>query len=188
MRKEQVRALARSAGLGVADKPDSVEICFVPDGDHAGLIRQRRPERATAGNFVDSAGTVLGEHDGIERFTIGQRKGLGFAAGSRRYVLKIVPESNDVILGDREALLAPGLRASGVNWLADPPDGPTECLAKIRYRHTPVPAVVTPLDDGQARVAFAEPQSAVTPGQAVVFYDDTRVLGGGWIEEASRAP
>jgi tRNA-specific 2-thiouridylase len=187
-RKEEVRVLARTAGLGVADKPDSVEICFVPDGDHAGLIRQRRPERATAGKFVDTAGAVLGEHDGIERFTIGQRKGLGIAAASRRYVLKIVPEANEVVLGDREELLTSGLRASAVNWLDEPPMGELRCLAKIRYRHAPAPAVVTPTSDGGVRVLFAQPQSAVTPGQAVVFYDGTRVLGGGWIEEALSEP
>ncbi len=98
-RKDEVRALAREAGLGVADKPDSVEICFVPDGDHAGLIRQRRPGQSTAGAIVDTSGEVLGEHDGIERFTVGQRKGLGFAAGERRYVLRIVPSANEVVLG-----------------------------------------------------------------------------------------
>jgi tRNA-specific 2-thiouridylase len=182
-RKDQVRALARQAGLGVADKPDSVEICFVPDGDHAGLIRQRRPDRATAGKFVSASGAVLGEHDGIERFTIGQRKGLGVASGSRRYVLKIVPVANEVVLGDREDLAASGLRASGVNWLIDAPTQPFPCLAKIRYRHAAAAAVVTPMSDGRAQVAFAEPQSAVTPGQAVVFYDGERVLGGGWIDE-----
>jgi tRNA-specific 2-thiouridylase len=187
-RKDEVRALARSARLGVADKPDSVEICFVPDGDHAGLIRQRRPERATAGKFVDIAGTVLGEHDGIERFTIGQRKGLGIAAASRRYVLKIVPGANEVVLGDRKELLTPGLRASGVNWLEEPPTGELRCLVKIRYRHAPAPGVVVPMSDGGVWVMFAEPQSAVTPGQAVVFYDGTRVLGGGWIEQALAKP
>jgi tRNA-specific 2-thiouridylase len=183
-RKEEVRNLARRAGLGVADKPDSVEICFVPDGDHAGLIRRRRPEAGTAGKFVDASGAVLGQHDGIERFTIGQRKGLGIAAGSRRYVLKIVPEANEVVLGDREALLSSGLRAARVNWLAEPPAGALRCLAKIRYRHTPAAATVTPVSREEVRVTFDEPQSSVTPGQAVVFYDGSRVLGGGWIEEA----
>jgi tRNA-specific 2-thiouridylase len=182
-RKEQVRALAREAGLAVADKPDSVEICFVPDGDHAKLIRSRRPESAAAGPIVDTAGHVLAEHAGIEHFTVGQRKGLGFAAGQRRYVLRIVPESREVVVGDREELLATGLVASRVNWLLErPPAGPLPCEAKIRYRHTAAPATVTALPDGGARVEFAEPQSAVTPGQAVVFYDGPRVLGGGWIE------
>src|SRR5207247_2685941 len=118
-RKEQVRSLARAAGLGVSDKPDSVEICFVPDGDHAALIRRRRPELATAGHIVDTSGKVLAEHEGIENFTIGQRKGLGFAAGERRYVLEIVPKENRVVVGDRDELLASGLIASRVNWLID---------------------------------------------------------------------
>jgi tRNA-uridine 2-sulfurtransferase len=185
-RKEEVRALAREAGLSVADKPDSVEICFVPDGDHASLIRQRRPQFATAGHIVDTSGKVLAEHDGIEQFTIGQRKGLGFAAGERRYVLKIVPGENEVVVGPREELLASGMEASGVNWLLDgAPQGELTCQAKIRYRHTPAPARVTALEDGRAKVEFDSPQSAVTPGQAVVFYDGSRVLGGGWIEAAA---
>jgi tRNA-specific 2-thiouridylase len=184
-RKEEVRALAREAGLGVADKPDSVEICFVPDGDHASLIRRRRPQHATAGQIVDSAGRVLAEHDGIEQFTIGQRKGLGFAAGERRYVLKIVPGDNEVVVGPREELLASGLEASGVNWLLDaPPSGDLACQAKIRYRHMAAPARVAALSNGRAKVEFTARQSAVTPGQAVVFYDGSRVLGGGWIETA----
>jgi tRNA-specific 2-thiouridylase len=187
-RKEEVRAVARSAGLGVADKPDSVEICFVPEGDHAAVIRERRPRAATAGRIVDTAGTVLAAHDGIERFTIGQRKGLGFAAGERRYVLRIVPGDNDVVVGDREELLAPGLVASRVNWLIPEPQGPLACAVKIRYRHAPAPAVVTALLNGGAEARFANPQSAVTPGQAVVFYDGPRVLGGGWIENALGGP
>jgi tRNA-uridine 2-sulfurtransferase len=182
-RKEEVRSLAREAGLAVHDKPDSVEICFVPDGDHGELIRRRRPELATAGHIVDTSGKVLAEHDGIENFTVGQRKGLGFAAGQRRYVLRIVPTTHEVVIGDREELLASGLIASRVNWLLDaPPTEPLPCQAKIRYRHSAAPATVTALPDGGARVVFGEPQSAVTPGQAVVFYDGPRVLGGGWIE------
>jgi tRNA-specific 2-thiouridylase len=186
-RKDEVRRIARQASLGVADKPDSVEICFVPGGDHAAVIRARRPALATAGKFLDTDGNVLGEHDGIERFTVGQRRGLGIAAGSRRYVLKIVPGANEVVLGDRDGLLATGLRAGRVNWLADVPTGEVRCRAKIRYRHQAAAATVTALPGDEARVAFAEPQSAVTPGQAVVFYDGTRVLGGGWIEEAFAA-
>jgi tRNA-specific 2-thiouridylase len=185
LHKSEVRQLAREAGLGgVADKPDSVEICFVPGGDHAAVIRERRPGAATAGAIVDTAGNVLAEHDGIERFTVGQRKGLNYAAGERRYVLKIVPGDNAVVVGDREELLASGLTASGVNWLKGPPAGPLPCEAKIRYRHAPAAATVEALPDGRARVTFAEPVSAVTPGQAVVFYDGSRVLGGGWIEAA----
>jgi tRNA-specific 2-thiouridylase len=185
-RKEEIRVLARDAGLNVADKQDSVEICFVPNNDHAGFIRERRPELTTAGNIVDTSGNVLARHDGIERFTIGQRKGLGFGSHARRYVLQIVPGTNAVVVGDPEELLAPGLEASGVNWMIDPPEGPLACTAKIRYRHPGAAATVVPLPDGAARVEFAEPQSAVTPGQGVVFYDGTRVLGGGWIERAVR--
>jgi tRNA-uridine 2-sulfurtransferase len=183
-RKAEVRALAREAGLGVADKPDSVEICFVPNGDHARLIRERRPESSTAGVIVDTTGEVLAAHDGIERFTVGQRKGLGFAAGARRYVLQIVPGDNTVVVGDREELLASGLMASSVTWLMNEPAGPLTCSVKVRYRHAAAPATVEALPGGRARVTFTEPVSAVTPGQAAVFYDDSRVLGGGWIEEA----
>src|SRR5262249_34741100 len=183
MRKADVRDIARRAGLGVADKPDSVEICFVPGGDHAEVVRQRRPGASAPGKFVGTDGSVLGEHEGIERYTVGQRKGLGVALGERRYVLKIVPSANEVVLGEREEVLASGLRASRVNWLAGAPTGPLSCEAKVRYRHTPAPAVIE-AHDGSAVVRFAEPQSAITPGQAVVFYSGTRVLGGGWIEEA----
>jgi tRNA-specific 2-thiouridylase len=184
-RKEEVRDLARDLGLAVADKPDSVEICFVPDNNHGALIRRRRPEAATAGHFVDTSGRVLAEHNGIENYTIGQRKGLGYAAGERRYVLEIVPSTNEVVLGDREELLASALLASRVNWLLDdPPSAPLACQVKIRYRHQPAPATVEGLPDGGAQVTFVEPVSAVTPGQAVVFYDGPRVLGGGWIDRA----
>jgi tRNA-specific 2-thiouridylase len=189
MRKEQVRQIARELGLGVADKPDSVEICFVPDGDHARLVKERRPERDTAGVFVDREGRVLAEHDGFERFTIGQRKGLGYAAGARRYVLEIVPATNTVVLGEPEELRAGGLVASKVNWLTDnPPVDSIRCAVKIRYRHAGAPAVVAALANGEAEVRFDEPQTAVTPGQAVVFYDGARVLGGGWIERATNGP
>jgi tRNA-uridine 2-sulfurtransferase len=181
--KEEVRALARKNGLGVADKPDSVEICFVPEGDHGALIRQRRPERVRAGQIVDTSGQVLAEHGGIESFTVGQRKGLGFAAGERRYVLRIVPEENQIVVGNREELLARGLIASRINWLIDEPAAAVGCTARIRYRSRPSRVTVTPISADTAHVVFAEPQSAVTPGQAVVFYDGFRVLGGGWIDK-----
>lgn len=185
--KPQVREIAREAGLlGVADKPDSVEICFVPSGDHTDVVRRRRPGAALAGAIVEKDGTVLGEHDGIDRFTVGQRKGLGVAAGRKRFVLEVVPETRTVVVGDAEDLLANGLVASRVNWLIDPPTEPLPCTAKIRYRHAGGPATVAAAADGGATVSFAEPQSAVTPGQAVVFYDGPRVLGGGWIESATQ--
>ena len=184
--KAEIRSVAREAGLlAVADKPDSVEICFVPGGNHTTVVRQRRPEVAAAGVIREADGTVLGTHDGIDRFTVGQRKGLGVAAGRRRFVLEILPESNEVVVGDPEALLAGGLEASRLNWLADVGREPFRCTAKIRYRHAGVAATVTPTADGGAVAAFDEPQPAVTPGQAVAFYDGTRVLGGGWIERAA---
>jgi tRNA-specific 2-thiouridylase len=182
-RKEQTRDLARSAGLSVHDKPDSVEICFVPDGDHGALIRRRRPELATAGTIVDTAGHIVAKHGGIENFTVGQRKGLGYAAGERRYVLRIVASANQVVIGQRDELLANGLIASRVNWMVPPPDGAFNCFAKIRYRHPAAPATVIPRANDGVEVRFVDRQSAVTPGQAVVFYDGTRVLGGGWIEK-----
>ncbi|HXD87745.1 MAG TPA: tRNA 2-thiouridine(34) synthase MnmA [Urbifossiella sp.] len=187
MAKADVRALARDAGLlGVADKPDSVEICFVTSGDHTDVVRRRRPEVAGAGVIRERDGEILGEHDGIDRFTIGQRKGLGVAAGRRRFVLEILPELREVIVGDPEELLASGLEASRVNWLIDPPAEPIRCTAKVRYRHGGTPAVVVPQPDG-AQVMFETPVAAVTPGQAVAFCDGSRVLGGGWIERSITA-
>ncbi len=183
--KPEIRSIAREAGLlGVADKPDSVEICFVPGGDHTEVVRARRPEAATAGVIREKDGTVLGDHDGIDRFTVGQRKGLGVAAGRKRFVLEILPESNTVVVGDPDDLLSTGLVASGVNWLAEPPVGAVRCVAKIRYRHGGVGATVEATADGGAIAHFDEPQAAVTPGQAVAFYDGPRVLGGGWIDRA----
>lgn len=187
--KAEIRAVAREAGLlGVADKPDSVEICFVPGGDHTEVVRRRRPEVATAGVIREADGTVLGGHDGIDRFTVGQRKGLGVAAGRRRFVLEILPETNTVVVGDPEDLMAGGLVASRVNWLTDTPAEPLRCTARIRYRHAGVSATVTTTPDGGAEVRFDEPQPAVTPGQAVALYAGTRVLGGGWIERATSRP
>lgn len=185
--KPQIRAFAREAGLlSVADKPDSVEICFVPSGNHVDVVRTRRPEVAVAGAVVEKDGTVLGEHDGIDRFTVGQRKGLNIGGGKKRFVLELLPESNTVVVGDEGDLLAPGLLATDINWLIDVPTESLPCVAKIRYRHAGVPATVTATPDGGAVVRFESAQPAVTPGQAVAFYSGTRVLGGGWIGEATR--
>ncbi len=183
--KPQIRAFAAEAGLDtVAVKPDSVEICFVPSGQHVDVVRQRRPEANTAGLIRDKDGTVLGTHDGIDRYTVGQRKGLGVATGQKRFVLEVLPSTNDVIIGAAEDLLANGLVASRINWLIDPPTELTNITAKIRYRHAGTPAVVHALPNEEFEVRFDQPESAVTPGQAVTFYDGTRVLGGGWIERA----
>src|SRR5436309_3170257 len=141
MRKDEVRAIAREAGLGVAEKPDSVEICFVPNNDHFAFIQERRPDLVSAGVIRDKAtGKVLAEHDCIAKFTSGQRKGMGFGAGSRRYVLEIVPDTREIWVGDKEELLASSLRAARVNWLIDAPMEALTCQAQIRYRAAAAPA------------------------------------------------
>jgi tRNA-specific 2-thiouridylase len=185
MHKDEVRTLARKIGLPVADKPDSVEICFIPHGDHASFIRKRRPDARSAGHVRDRSGNILAQHDGIDRFTIGQRKGLGVAAAGKRYILEIVPGTNDVVVGSADELMSPGLLASSSNWLFDPPSSePLSVQAKIRYRHPPAPARAYALEHSRLRVEFDSPQSAVTPGQAVVCYQGSRVLGGAWIDGA----
>jgi tRNA-specific 2-thiouridylase len=182
--KAQVRDIARRLQLRVADKPDSQEICFVPNGDHFAFIRARSPERDTSGEIVDTERGVVGRHDGIEQFTVGQRKGLGVALGARRYVLQIDAAQRRVVVGPRERLLGRGLVAESVNWLCEPPTDPLDCSVKIRYLHEPAAARVIPVAASVVRVAFAEPQSAITPGQAAVFYAGERVLGGGIIARA----
>jgi tRNA-specific 2-thiouridylase len=182
--KAQIREMARQAGLPVHNKPDSQEICFVPDGDYAAFVRRHRPGHNTSGVIMDTHGRVLARHEGIEQFTIGQRKGLGFAAGQRRYVLAILPGENTVLVGSREECLSAGLIADRFNWLIEEPQSELRCQVKIRYRAPAVPATVEPLPQQRVRVIFDEPQLAVTPGQAAVCYEGTRVLGGGWIEKA----
>jgi tRNA-specific 2-thiouridylase len=182
--KAEIRALARRLGLPVHDKPDSQEICFVPDDDYLGFVRGRRPERQTSGSIVDEQGNVLGEHSGIEAFTIGQRRGLGIAFGEPRYVVAIEPLARTVTVGRRESLDKAGLIASSFNWQGPQPSGPVACLAQIRAQHRAVPATVEALPDGGTRVVFETPQPAVSPGQAVTVYQDDLVLGGGWIERS----
>lgn len=178
--KPSIRELAKETGLRVADKPDSQEICFVPDNDYAGFLRRYRDDSATAGELVDTAGNVLGEHPGYEKFTIGQRKGLGVAFGEPRFVVKIDAGTRQVVIGTREELGRRELSADRVNWLADVP---TEfrCQVQIRYQHRPGDATVNVNHEGGFDVLFDEAQFAVTPGQACVLYDGDRVLGGGWI-------
>ncbi len=181
-RKEQIRRIAAELGLRVADKPDSQEICFVPDQDHARFVRQKRPELDTAGEIVTTDGHVVGRHDGFERFTVGQRKGLGVAFGDRRFVVRIEPDTRRVVVGTRDDLARSELTAWGVNWLIDEPAAPLRCQVRIRYRSRAVPAIVEPMPEGRIRVRFDEPCNGVAPGQAAVCYDGERVLGGGWIE------
>jgi len=181
--KADVRAHARRLGLPVAEKPDSHEICFVPSGDHAAFVERRLPEARRAGVFADQTGRVIGRHDGVHHFTVGQRKGLGLSARAPLYVLAIDAASSTVVVGPRTALDRTGFSASRVNWMLEGPPGvPRAVKAQVRHRHQAAPAVVTALDDARADVTFAEPQPAITPGQAVVFYDDDVVVGGGWID------
>ncbi len=180
--KDRVRQEAARLGLPVCQKPDSVEICFAPDRDYARVVRQRRPDSFQPGDVVDRAGRVLGRHAGLANYTIGQRRGLGIAAGSPIYVTRLNVLDNRVTVGPRQDLLRRRFAVSGLNFLADPPDSAIRANVKIRYLHPAAPATVTPNADGRALVTFDEPQSAITPGQAAVFYDGDRVLGGGWID------
>ena len=181
--KPQVRREAHRLALQVAEKPDSQEICFVPDGDYASFVAKKNPAAAQAGAIVAESGEHLGTHAGIHRFTIGQRKGLGISGPAPMYVLRIDAESGDVMVGPKSSLERTTLTASGVNWVST--DAPATWLpvtAQIRYRHAPAPARVRALDDARAELEFDTPQSAITPGQAVVFYQDDVVVGGGWID------
>jgi tRNA-uridine 2-sulfurtransferase len=185
--KEAVREYARQRQLPVAEKPDSQEICFIPDHDYASFVDRRSPTASPTGTIVDLEGRVLGGHAGIHRFTIGQRRGLGLSssAGSTTaplYVVALKPDDRQVVVGPRSALEQTTLTASGVNWILDPPQRGRSVTAQIRHRHRPAPATVRALDGERAEVAFDEPQIAVTPGQAVVFYDNDVVVGGGWID------
>ncbi len=180
--KEDIRALARQAGLDNADKGDSQDICFIPDGDYTAFLR-RQGVAMTEGDFVDSTGRVLGRHKGLPCYTVGQRKGLGVAAGKHVYVLSKNGADNTILLGDDEELFSPALTASRVNWISgETPTAPFRCAAKTRYSQTEAPCTVYPLPESRMRVVFDQPQRAITAGQAVVLYDGEEVLGGGTIE------
>ncbi len=185
--KEEVRALARRANLPVAEKPESMELCFVPTGNYVEFIHAYSRERGIPpqngeGEIVNESGDVVGRHNGVHNFTIGQRKGLGFAAGKPLYVLSIDPQKNRVVVGEDDVLRKTLCEIEGVNWIScDKPSAPLRASAKIRHKHEPAPATIEPLDAANARVTFDTPQRAITPGQAVVFYDGDAVLGGGWI-------
>ncbi len=182
-RKPQIRRLAEQLGLRVADKPDSQEICFVTSGDHAEFVRHRRGDDTdTSGEIVLNDGTVVGQHAGIEAFTIGQRKGLGVALGEPHYVTRIEAETRRVVIGQHEELARRELFADRANWLIDAPTEPFRALVQIRYNSTAEAALVEPLGLDRFRVQFDEPRYGVAPGQVAVCYDGDRVLGGGWIE------
>jgi tRNA-specific 2-thiouridylase len=187
--KDEVRAEARRLGLPVADKPDSMDVCFVPRGDAAGFVASRVGASALRpGTVVDEGGTVVGAHDGVHRFTVGQRRGLGVGGGPRRYVKAIDAASGAVTVTDADGLRAGGLRARDVRWSGGTPPPPgTTVGVRIRHRHPLVGARITACADGEATLAFDGDGPLVTPGQAAVFYRDDVVLGGGWIVGALAA-
>jgi tRNA-specific 2-thiouridylase len=187
MTKEQVRQIARELELPVAAKPDSQEICFVPNGNYVRFIEAYLGEKgrevpAGAGQIVSTAGEVLGEHNGVHNFTIGQRKGLGISAGRAMFVVELDVKRNRVIVGEDSDLRRDACEVARVHWASiAPPAAPIACEVKIRYRHEPAEATVEPLDATFARIRFRSPQRAITPGQAAVFYQGEVLLGGGWI-------
>ena len=188
MSKPEVREVAREHSLAVAEKSESQEICFVPDGNYAGFIdRYLEAEDASErlpgeGEIINSNGEVMGHHNGIHHYTIGQRRGIGIARQQPLYVINIEALNNRVIVGNQDELLGQKFTAAGVNWIAfDVPTAPVRAEVRVRYRHTAAPATITLLDDNRVRVTFDEPQRAITPGQATVFYRGDEVLGGGWI-------
>lgn len=201
--KQAVREMARSSRLPVAEKPESQEICFVPSGNYTNFIEAYRRENSErsragtqengqpstssdakneAGELVTTSGQVVGTHSGIQKFTVGQRRGLGIAAPRPLYVLQIEPETKRVTVGEEKELWRDSLEVRDVNWIAFPNlAAPMEATVKIRYRHDPAPAWIEPTGPASVRVSFHAPQRAVTPGQAAVFYRGDEVLGGGWI-------
>jgi len=191
LEKTAVRQMAEDLKLPVFNKPDSQEICFVPDNDYAGLVKKKSPESFKPGKVVDTDGNVIGQHEGHQHFTIGQRKGLGIALGKPVYVTGIDAAKNTVTIGEKDALMHRGLVAREVNWLAGDaagPQDPVPVLAKIRYNSKPAPALAMMTGPDELTVRFDEPVLAITPGQAVVCYDphSERLLGGGWIDRISQ--
>ncbi|MFC2062910.1 tRNA 2-thiouridine(34) synthase MnmA, partial [Chloroflexota bacterium] len=183
--KERVREIAGELALPAAARPESQEICFIPDDDYPGFLKEYMPQAVVPGPILDKQGNTLGEHRGILFYTVGQRKRLGISAKEPRYVTAILPEENAIVVGGREELYGNELVASGLNWIALAGlEKPVSAQARIRYQHHEAAAEITPLAEDRVRVRFAEPQMAITSGQAVVFYHGDIVLGGGTIERA----
>ena len=186
--KDRVRKMADRLGLPAAARPESQEICFVTDDDYPKFLKGYIPEAAEPGLILDKRGNILGSHPGILFYTIGQRKGLGIAAPEPRYVIDIRSEDNAIIVGDKEDVYGNELIASGLNWISIPGlSQPLAVTARIRYRHREAEATVTPLDEDEVQVKFKQPQMAITPGQAVVFYEGDTVIGGGTIATAGKS-
>jgi tRNA-specific 2-thiouridylase len=193
MTKPEVRELARKHNLVIAEKPDSQEICFVPGGDYKRFLEaylaeqgDERAETEIAGEMVTTDGKVIGEHAGVHNFTVGQRKGLGVATGSPLYVIQIKNDTRQVVVGKDEELYSRALRARRVNLISTAElRQPMRVAVKIRHKHQPAPAMIESAGPDEVRVTFDEPQRALTPGQAAVFYDGDIVVGGGWIENSA---
>jgi tRNA-specific 2-thiouridylase len=182
--KAEVRAQFQQLWLpAVASCQESQDICFIPQGNYQEFLAARRGRRGSPGDLVDRQGRILGRHRGVENYTVGQRRGLATPAREPYYVLQIQPEGNRVVIGPKRELFSRGLTARGMNWLIDPPSGDLSVTAVIRYRHPGVRALLKPGRDHRVEVIFDTPQTAVTPGQAVAFYDGDCLLGGAWIEE-----
>ncbi len=182
MTKAEIRALAGSLALPTAEKKDSQDVCFIPDGDYAAFLHSHTGLTWPEGDFVDESGRILGRHRGIIHYTVGQRRGLGVSAAQPLYALRVCPETNTVVLGENEALFSRELTAGSVNLISvDRIGGSLRCQVKIRYRHRPAWATVTQPEADTLRVVFDEPQRAITPGQSVVLYDGDLVIGGGVI-------
>jgi tRNA-specific 2-thiouridylase len=188
--KEEVRALARQVNLPVAEKPESMELCFVPNGNYVQFIHaysreSGKPVNDQEGDIVTEDGTVIGRHTGVHNYTIGQRKGLGFTAGKPIYVLAIDPEQNRIVVGEDDALRSASLELEAVNWISiEEPAAPIRAQVKIRHKHEPALATVEALPGNRARITFDQPQRAITPGQAAVIYHGDVVLAGGWIKRS----
>ena len=182
LKKDDVREIAKGSGFVNFDKPDSQDICFVPDGNYAKVVEKYSGKAPTVGNFVDKNGRVLGRHKGLIHYTIGQRKGLGISSDAPLYVLELRIDTNEVVLGSNEDLFAREVMVERVNWISGKtPEAPFRAKAKIRYRHKEQDAIIEPIGSDRARIIFEEPQRAVTPGQSAVIYDGDEVLGGGII-------
>jgi len=180
--KEEVRQIAQKIGLNVAQKPDSQEICFIPDNDHGRFIEETTNQLAPKGNFIDTKGNILGQHQGLIRYTIGQRKGLGIAFGKPMYVVALRPQTNEVVLGEGEDVFQDRLYATDLNFMMIPDlTTPMQVKGKIRYSHTPASCTIRKTEEDTLECVFDEPQRAITPGQSIVFYDGDYVLGGGTI-------
>jgi len=185
--KEKIREIAREMELPVATRPESQEICFIPEGDYANFLKDYIPRAAEPGPILDEQGNRLGSHRGIMSYTIGQRKGLGISSKEPLYVIAIEPERNAIVVGSKDRVFGDELIAAKLNWIAiAKPASPITVKARIRYRHRETEATVKPLDESRVRVKFKEPQMAITPGQAIVFYDGDIVLGGGTIDSVGK--